>query len=41
MSAQKQSQSIHPMGEGETKELEPLAVETFAGRIHVEWNPQG
>lgn len=28
------------MGEGETTELEPLAVETFAGRFHVEWNPQ-
>jgi hypothetical protein len=40
MSTQKQSKSIHPMGEGETTELEALAVETFAGRIHVEWNPQ-
>jgi hypothetical protein len=40
MNTQKQSQSIHPMGEGETTGLEPLAVETFAGRVHVEWNPQ-
>jgi hypothetical protein len=40
MSTQKPSKSIHPMGEGEMKELEPLTVETFAGRVHVEWNPQ-
>jgi len=40
MNTQKQSKSIHPMGEGETTGLEPLAVETFAGRVHVEWNPQ-
>ena len=28
------------MGGGETTGLEPLAVETFAARVHVEWNPQ-
>lgn len=33
----------HPEGE-EVKALvpvlEPIAVETFGGRVHVEWNPQ-
>ena len=29
------------MAEAETAGLEPLAVEeTFAGRVHVEWNPR-
>ncbi len=40
MSTQKQSESIHPTGERHMTGSEPLAVETFAGRIHVEWNPQ-
>ena len=40
MNTQKQYKSIHPMGEGETTGSGPVAVETFAGRIHVEWNPQ-
>ena len=40
MSTQKQSQSIHPTGERQMSGSEPLAVETFAGRVHVEWNPQ-
>ena len=34
----------HPLGETQTKALIPLAdpvsVDTFGGRIHVEWNPQ-
>lgn len=34
----------HPLGESQTKALIPLAdpvsVDTFGGRIHVEWNPQ-
>ena len=36
--------AIHPLGEGEERALvpasEPIAVDTFGGRIHVEWNPQ-
>ena len=40
MNTQKQSQSIHPKGERQMRGSEPVAVETFAGRIHVEWNPQ-
>ena len=36
--------SVHPKGESETGGLvpvtEPVTVETFGGRIHVEWNPQ-
>src|SRR5512136_2126394 len=35
---------VHPLGEEEKGALvpvsEPIAVETFGGRIHVEWNPQ-
>jgi len=37
-------QIIHPLGEPEPKALipyaEPVRVETFGGRIHVEWDPQ-
>jgi len=40
MSTQKQFKSMHPMGETKTSGSESLAVETFAGRVHVEWNPQ-
>ena len=40
MSTKTQSKSIHPTGEREMSGSEPLAVETFAGRVHVEWNPQ-
>ena len=40
MKTQKQSQGIHPTGERQMSGSEPLAVETFAGRVHVEWNPQ-
>jgi hypothetical protein len=40
MNTQKQSNNIHPMGERQMRGSEPVAVETFAGRIHVEWNPQ-
>ena len=36
--------TVHPKGEHTKGELvpvtEPVAVETFGGRIHVEWNPQ-
>jgi hypothetical protein len=28
------------MGEGEMASSAPLVVETFGGRVHVEWNPQ-
>jgi hypothetical protein len=35
---------VHPLGEASegavVAVLEPIAVETFGGRIHVEWNPQ-
>ena len=35
---------VHPLGEGDNGALvplsEPIAVDTFGGRIHVEWNPQ-
>ena len=34
----------HPLGEASEGAVvpasEPIAVETFGGRIHVEWNPQ-
>ena len=34
----------HPLGEEEKRALvpvsEPIAVETFRGRIYVEWNPE-
>ena len=34
----------HPLGESQTKALipvaDPVSVDTFGGRIHVEWNPQ-
>lgn len=34
----------HPLGDTQSKALipvaDPVAVETFGGRIHVEWNPQ-
>ena len=37
-------QIIHPLGDPEPKALipyaEPVRVETFGGRIHVEWDPQ-
>jgi len=31
---------IHPKGERERSVESPLAVETFGGRVHVEWDPQ-
>jgi hypothetical protein len=35
---------VHPVGDGDKGALaplsEPIAVDTFGGRIHVEWNPQ-
>ncbi len=35
--------TIHPMGETQPKAQiptsDPVTVETFSGRIHVEWNP--
>ena len=35
---------VHPKGEEENgalvPDMEPITVETFGGRIHVEWNPQ-
>jgi hypothetical protein len=40
MNTQKQSKNIHPMGERQMRGSAPVAVETFAGRVHVEWNPQ-
>ena len=34
----------HPLGETKMQALiplaDPVAVDTFGGRIHVEWNPQ-
>jgi len=40
MSTEKECKSVHPLGEGEMAGSAPLVVETFAGRVHVEWNPQ-
>jgi len=38
------NQTVHPVGEGEGRALGPVlgpvAVDTFAGRVHVEWDPQ-
>jgi len=38
------NQTVHPVGESEGRELGPVlgpvAVDTFAGRVHVEWDPQ-
>ena len=35
---------LHPTGESESTELGlvlgPVAVDTFGGRVHVEWDPQ-
>ena len=35
---------LHPAGETETTALAPfagpVAVDTFGGRVHVEWDPQ-
>ena len=39
MNTQKQSIGVHPKGEVEIRGSEPLVVETYGGRIHVEWNP--
>jgi hypothetical protein len=39
MNTQKQSIGVHPKGEVEIGGSEPLVVETYGGRIHVEWNP--
>jgi hypothetical protein len=30
----------HPLGEWKDEEAESLIIDTFAGRVHVEWNPQ-
>lgn len=39
-----QDLTTHPLGETQSKALipvaEPVAVDTFGGRLHVEWNPQ-
>jgi hypothetical protein len=40
MGKKKRDKRIHPTGERQMTGSEPLSVETFAGRIHVEWNPQ-
>ncbi len=31
---------VHPEGECQLSEIPPLPVDTFGGRIHVEWDPQ-
>lgn len=31
---------VHPEGEVQLSEMAPLPVDTFGGRIHVEWDPQ-
>jgi len=40
MGKKKRAKRIHPTGERQNSGSEPLAVEAFGGRIHVEWNPQ-
>lgn len=40
MGKKKRAKHIHPTGERQMSGSGPLAVETFAGRVHVEWNPQ-
>ena len=37
---EKSLQSIHPLGEPLSDEKSPIAVDTFGGKVHVEWNPQ-
>ncbi|MCX7013562.1 MAG: hypothetical protein NTW86_13570 [Candidatus Sumerlaeota bacterium] len=32
--------AVHPLGEPSDGPAPPVAVETFGGRIHVEWDPQ-
>ena len=32
--------AVHPKGEREMGEKKAVAVETFGGRVHVEWDPQ-
>lgn len=34
------SQNVHPVGEAPRLPSGPLPVDTYGGRIHVEWNPQ-
>ena len=31
---------VHPEGEGEITDTTSLAIDTFGGRVHVEWDPQ-
>jgi len=34
------SQTVHPEGEASRLPSPPLPVDTYGGRIHVEWDPQ-
>ena len=34
------SQTVHPAGEASRLPSGPLPVDTYGGRIHVEWDPQ-
>lgn len=34
------SQTGHPVGEAHPLPFAPLPVDTYGGRIHVEWDPQ-
>jgi len=44
MKAENELQPSHPLGESKNRSPEatqtPVAVDTFAGRVHVEWDPQ-
>lgn len=37
---QKSLKPIHPLGESLSTESSPVAVDTFDGKVHVEWDPQ-
>jgi hypothetical protein len=34
------SKTVHPAGEAARLPSAPLPVDTYGGRIHVEWDPQ-
>ena len=45
MSTKKPSDLTHPLGEpknpAETPPVTPLSVDTFNGKVHIEWDPEG
>jgi hypothetical protein len=41
MRRKESSLRVHPGGEAEKSDCESLAVETYGGRVRVEWDPDG